>query len=112
MAKCENCKWNDKECLMGLEVETCDGYAKPVEENCKGCEWYLGMGQCRLNLENECAEDGHSFYQLNGNIQRDCKDCDNFVAGSCTVSNRDPKNADVCQDYVWWPVVPNWGSKV
>lgn len=110
---CENCKWHDGECILGLgNRTTCGQFAWKVQESCKGCEWYLGMGQCRLNLDNECAEDHYSFYQLNENIQRDCRDCDNFRYGECQVSDRLPDKADTCQDYTWWPVVPNWGSKV
>ena len=27
-------------------------------KNCSNCRWYLGAGQCRLNVESECAEGG------------------------------------------------------
>lgn len=27
-------------------------------KDCSDCRWYLGAGQCRLNVESECAEGG------------------------------------------------------
>lgn len=27
-------------------------------KDCSNCRWYLGAGQCHLNVESECAEGG------------------------------------------------------
>lgn len=109
MKNCESCKWfNKDECAMGLESSTCASYAKPVEESCRQCEWHLGMGQCRLNLEHECAEDHYAMYTLARGVKRDCGTCDSFRGGECAQGRT---FSGYCMGYTWWPVVPNWGTK-
>lgn len=116
MAKCEGCKWFGREpdgndgCALGLKRSSgaCEGYSRPVEESCRQCEYHIGMGQCKLNLEKECAEDHHGMYTLSRATKRDCEDCDSFRGGRC-VKKREPEA--LCMDYTWWPAVPNWGTE-
>lgn len=42
------------------DLSTCDFQAS---EPCDTCKHYLGGGQCRINLERECAEGGYEAWE-------------------------------------------------
>lgn len=34
-----------------------------MKDTCEGCRKYLGGGQCRDNIEKECADGGHEMWE-------------------------------------------------
>ena len=32
-------------------------------DSCVGCKWYLGAGNCLINMEKECGDDEFELYE-------------------------------------------------